>query len=87
MLTDFNQYYQGKLIFMTLPSTQPQYKMRLKYYSLIRPNTMYYDGLPDIYALKGVLPDGHPNKEGYELIAKKCCFLFAIEQSCPLQLI
>lgn len=65
-----NQYYLGPILIVTFSKTEKEKKEVLRAFAKERGNVFYYDSLVDIYKLNGALPDGHPNKEGYSLIAK-----------------
>lgn len=70
LLTTMDKYFQGKLLFITFPSTDSKYKEILLDVVGARPDTYFLDQLTDIGKEKLVLPDNHPNEEGHAEIAK-----------------
>lgn len=62
--------YTGKLLIVSLPDTEPLYKMRLKYFVYSRQQTYYSDQLPNLRQIQGLLPDGHPSVVGHSAIAR-----------------
>jgi len=70
-LKSLNEYFHGSLIIFTLPNTQNQFKEKMQEFAYSRPNTHFFDDISNIYELNNaVFPDGHPNVNGHQIIAK-----------------
>ena len=70
ILKKINNFYLGKLLIFTFPLTEVKYKTIIKKFSNERKGTFFYDGITHIYNNNNLyLPDGHPSKEGHNVIA------------------
>jgi len=69
ILYRMNNFYTGKLFIFIDPFLLDTYKKAVKDFSLSRDNMYFYDKIPDIWSEKKLLPDGHPSKEGYSILA------------------
>lgn len=72
VMKDFLNNYSKNLMFTTFTFLAPQYKENLKRWSLLRNGIVFNDGIPNIYTggTVNVLPDGHPNAKGHQIIAQ-----------------
>jgi len=70
-LKKLNNYYKNKLVVFTFPFTQSEYKQVLTDFVNSRPQSFFYDKIPDIYNNQETfLFDHHPSKLGYQLITE-----------------
>lgn len=71
-LITLGREYKGKIIILNLPqySTDKEVNSAIISFVHSRPNTYFYNQLPDILRLKATYPETHPNAVGYKLIAK-----------------
>lgn len=64
-------YNKREMLYITFPSTQQKYKDIIINYSKVNLNWNYYDEMTDIRQNQSYsLPDGHPTKEGYRILAE-----------------
>jgi len=70
-LESINSYYKGRLVIISFNSLLTKYKQIISELIQKHSNVSYFDGITDInQKAKYHVPDGHPNIEGHEQIAK-----------------
>ena len=70
-LRNINNYYSGPLLFTFYPIMPEKYIQILEDFQQERKNTYIHGHLPNIYQKDNLLlPDRHPNRYGYQLIAE-----------------
>lgn len=71
-LNEISQYYDNPILFFTFDGNRikDSHKNLLTKITSTNPNMFFYEKVPDIYKMGGVLPDFHPNGEGHKSIAQ-----------------
>jgi len=80
-LSLINKYFDKYLVIFTFPKTNIIYTKILQEYSESSDNIFFYKEIPYIYDKRNekILPDGHPDAEGYKIIAQDL-FIYLIEK-------
>lgn len=69
-INKISEFYERKLVLLSVKSLNWSYKNTLKRITEIRDNTFYFSDITDIYKEDAFFPDRHPNKKGYGLVAQ-----------------
>lgn len=68
----FTNFYQGQLLLFSYDDSEiNDYEKNIQNYVSSRPRTTFFKGIPPLYKSNNLhLQEGHPNKDGYKVIAE-----------------
>lgn len=69
-IEEIYRYYNKKIVFSLLLNYPEKYTSILKIIAKLHTSTFIFGGITNIYQTNAFLPDYHPNKKGYKIIAE-----------------